>query len=369
MEGGNKMQKWIVTGISGSDRIELLNELKDYIKNNSSKRVEVHDVGELIKVECKKNGKPLKDERILDVDRSLLNCLRSCAIREIQIQMSLVKNNNIETHFIGIHATFRWKNRIIPGILYKDLYKLKPTGLINIHRDVKDIYVANEKNPKWDKDTLQDLKETQEWMMEEEFVTEVLADVLEVPIYLISRKHNLSNLADLFLSNKKKIYLSYPITEIREENPQLLAKIQGPILKKLQDLFVVFNPLSVKDMLLTYPDTGKKTSALPGLIEQLTQDEKELIKKRTIERDFQFIDQSDAIVVIYMTNKLSAGVLAEIYYAHRNQIPVFMAFSGKKSPFIEDATDVIEEDIEPLIKRLEKFARDKKGDKKGDRQL
>jgi adenylate kinase len=209
--GGNKMQKWIVTGISGSERIELLNELKNYIKNNSSKRVEVYDVGELIKVECKKNGKPLKDERILDVDRSLLNCLRSCAIREIQIQMSLVKNNNIEAHFIGIHATFRWKNRIIPGILYKDLCSLKPTGLINIHRDVKDICAANKKNTKWDEDTLPDLKETQEWMMEEEFVTEVLADVLEVPIYLISRKHNLSNLADLFLSNKKKIYLSYPI--------------------------------------------------------------------------------------------------------------------------------------------------------------
>ena len=355
------MQKWIVTGISGSERIELLNELKDYIENNSDKRVGVYDVGDLIKVECKKNKKPLIDERILDIDRSLLNCLRSCAIREIQ--MSLMKNNNIEAHFIGIHATFRWKNRIIPGILYKDLCSLKPTGLINIHRDVKDICAANKKNTKWDEDTLPDLKETQEWMMEEEFVTEVLADVLEVPIYLISRKHNLSNLADLFLSNKKKIYLSYPITEIQEENPKLLAEIQGPILKKLQDLFVVFNPLSIKDMSLTYPDAGKKMQTLPGLIEQLTKDERDLVKKRTIERDFQFIDQSDAIVVIYMTNKLSAGVLAEIYYAHRNQIPVFMAFSGKKSPFIEDATDVIEEDIEPLIKRLEKFAREKKGDR------
>ena len=348
------MQKWIVTGISGSERIELLNELKDYIENNSDKRVGVYDVGDLIKIECKKNKNPLIDERILDIDRSLLNCLRSCAIREIQ--MSLMKNNNIKAHFIGIHATFRWKNRIIPGILYKDLCSLKPTGLINIQRDVKDIHAANKKNTKWDEDTLPDLKETQEWMMEEEFVTEVLADVLEVPIYLISRKHNLSNLADLFLSNKKKIYLSYPITEIQEENPQLLAEIQGPMLKRLEDLFVVFNPLSIKDMSLTYPDAGKEMPALPGLIEQLTQDEKDLIKKRTIERDFQFIDQSDAVVVIYMTNKLSAGVLAEIYYAHRNQTPVFMAFSGKRSPFIEDATDIIAKDIEQLMKRLEIFA-------------
>lgn len=50
------MQKWIVTGISGSERIELLNELKDYIENNSDKRVGVYDVGKLIEVECKKIG-------------------------------------------------------------------------------------------------------------------------------------------------------------------------------------------------------------------------------------------------------------------------------------------------------------------------
>ena len=352
------MQKWIVTGISGSERIELLNELKNYIRKNLGKRVEAYDVGNLIKTECKKNRKPLIDERILDIDRSLLNCLRSCAIKEIQ--MNLMKNDNIETHFIGIHATFRWKNRIIPGVLYKDLLSLEPTGFINIHRNIKEIYAANKKNTKWDEDTLPGIEATQEWMMEEEFVTEMLADVLGVPMYLISRGHNLDNLADLFLSNKKKIYLSYPITEVKKENPQLLEKIQGPILKKLQELFVVFNPLSINDMPLTYSGTGKEMSEL---IDQLTPNEKDIIKKRTIERDFQFIDQSDAIVVIYMTNKLSAGVLAEIYYAHRNQTPVFMAFSGKRSPFIEDATDVIEEDIEPLIKRLEKFAREKKGDR------
>ena len=48
------MQKWIVTGISGSERIELLNELKNYIRKNLGKRVEAYDVGNLIKTECKK---------------------------------------------------------------------------------------------------------------------------------------------------------------------------------------------------------------------------------------------------------------------------------------------------------------------------
>jgi hypothetical protein len=32
--------------------------------------------------------------------------------------------------------------------------------------------------------------------------------------------------------------------------------------------------------------------------------------KRTIERDYRFIDQSDVVVVLYMTEKVSPGVLA-----------------------------------------------------------
>ena len=194
---------------------------------------------------------------------------------------------------------------------------------------------------------------TQEWLIEEEFTTEVLAEVLNVPMYLVAKKHNIENLSELFINDKKKIYLSYPITAVKDDNPDFLAKIQNDIIPILESLFVVFNPLAIEDMKLTY---AKLPDDVPTLVKDITRRAREIIKTRTIERDFQFIDQSDAVVVFYMTQKLSPGVMAEIYYAHRNQKPVFMLYPYDRSPFMEDATHTIVKTIEDLLPILERFA-------------
>lgn len=345
------MQKWFVTGISGSGRIELLDELKDYCKNTLHKNVIVHDVGQLIHDECLRNGIPIKDKKFLDIDRPLISSLRSSAIKEVKL--SILENTNVDIHFIGIHACFRWRNRLIPGISFPDVLQLNPDGFIHVHRNIAQIIETNQRNPIWEKENLPDPESTQNWMIEEEFITEVLAQVTSKPIFVVSHDHNINNLADLWFTKKKKIYLSYPITEIKKDDPELLEQIQGPILNRLEKLFVVFNPLSIQDMSLTYPDAQE---VMPELVDKLSLNAKDIIKKRTIERDFQFIDQSDAVVVFYLTNKVSQGVLAEIYYAHRNMKPIYMALTANRSPFIEDTVDVIESDIEKLFIHLEEFA-------------
>jgi nucleoside 2-deoxyribosyltransferase len=190
-------------------------------------------------------------------------------------------------------------------------------------------------------------------MLEEEFVTEVLADVTARPMYIVARRHTIPNLADLFFTTKKRIYLSYPITAVQKEQPALLERIQGPILTDLERLFVVFNPLAIKDMSLA---SEQAPEGLPTSISAITSKAKDIIKARTIERDFQFIDQADAVVVFYLTDRLSPGVLSEILYAHRNQKPVFMAFTGARSPFLEDVATVIESDVDMLMKRLRDWA-------------
>jgi len=347
------MEKWIATGVSGCGRIDLLKELCDCAKT-IGKTIIIHDVAELIQQECQKNKVPFSDQRILDLDRNLLKFLRVAALKEANAR--ILKQPDVDIHLIGVHAMFRWKNRLIPGISYSDLLEIRPDGFLNVVDDVRTIFSTNSMNPKWDKFTIPGIpgiKETMQWMQEEEFITELLADVLDKPMFLVARQHNPSNLADLFFTKKKKVYLSYPITAVRDENPELLKRIQGSILKELEKKFVVFNPLAIKDMLLTYK---KAEQELPELTSQLTLEAQDIIKARTVERDYQFIDQADAIVVFYLTEKLSPGVLSEIFYAHRNQKPVFMAYSGTRSPFIEEATTCIENDIEPLMKRLDKFA-------------
>jgi len=346
------MQKWIVTGISGSDRIELLDDLADYSSKTLNKTVRVHDVGKLIAEACQKSGRTMVDKKILDVDKSFLAALRSTALKSVKIAM--LEEPSVDLHLIGIHATFRWRNRLLPGVSFYDVLSLDPDGFINIHRDVEKVIAKNKQNHKWEPEDVPDAKSTQVWMMEEEFVTEVLAEVTGKPIIIVSRDHKIKNLTDLFFSNKRKVYLSYPITPVRESNPELLDKIQGEILGQLEKNFVVFNPLAIQDMPLTYDGAEER---VPELVGQLSPEVKEIIKKRTIERDFQFIDQSDAVIVFYLTDKLSPGVLAEIYYAHRNMKPVFLVLSGKHSPFIEDAADVIVSDIDDIIPYLNRFAK------------
>ncbi len=343
------MERWVVTGISGSGRIELLQELSAHVKT-LGRSIIVHDIGDLIRQECIRNGILYTDKRILDLDNTLLTTLRSSALKEAIIQAQI--DGGADFHFIGTHATFRWKNRLIPGISFSDLNQFNPDGFVSIVDNVKKVLATNKKNPKWDKDEVPNYEETQDWMTEEEFVTEVLSDVFRKPIYLVAREHKIENLADLFLSKKKKIYLSYPITAVEKDNPDLLDRVQGPILKELEKLFVVFNPLTIRDMQLA-------KSNLPDKLEELTPKAKNIIKTRTVARDFQFIDQADAVVVFYLTDKVSPGVLAEIFYAHRNQKPVYMVYPFAKSPFIEDVTSLIETDIEPLMKYLSEFAKSK----------
>lgn len=195
-------------------------------------------------------------------------------------------------------------------------------------------------------------------MIEEEFVTEVLADVLGKPLFLVARRHHPSNISDLFFSDKKKIYLSYPITAVKDDNPNLLGQIQGEILEELEKLFVVFNPLAIEDISLTYLKEG---DAVPKLLEQLTPKAKQLLKARTVERDFQFIDQSDAVVVFYLTDKVSPGVLAEIYYANRNMKRVFACFQGKASPFLEGAVTELTTTIDEQMALLRSFGGTEEG--------
>jgi len=344
------MQKWIVTGISGSGRIELLQELKTYAEQ-IGKNVMVHDVGAMIEEECRKQRIKYSDKRVLNLDRNLLKVLRTSALKEVLLRIAKMTDTDI--HFIGVHATFRWKSRIIPGMSFQDVLEIKPDGLLNIIGDIQTICKINCNNPKWDEKTLPNPQETQYWMMEEEFVTEVIGEVINSQMYLVARRHNIQNLSDLFFSAKKKIYLSYPITAIREEHPELLEQIQNKMLKDLEELFVVFDPLTIKDI----GDMDRQfNGALPVSLKEFDSKAKEIIKARTIERDFQFIDQSDAVVVLYITEKLSPGVIAEIAYAHRTAKPVFMVFPFKLSPFIEDMTTSIYKTFEELIERLKSFS-------------
>ena len=232
-------KKWLVTGVSGSGRIELLNEIKAEAKKRNI-NVEVHDISEQLRQQAQHVGMKIVDERILDVDPTQLRLLRTSALQSVE--MAILLHPEVDHHFIGTHVTFRWKKRLIQGISYKDILELKPDAMLNVVHDVEAVFAKNQLNPKWTPETLPSLEETLDWMIEEEFVTEMLAEVRDVSMFLIARRHSIQNLADLFFTPKKRIYLSYPITAVRDDHPEMLEQIEGPILEELERLFVVFDP-------------------------------------------------------------------------------------------------------------------------------
>ena len=320
------MKNFVVTGVSGSERIELLNELKEELVMKG-KTVNVYDIGILIYKFARESSIKISDQKVLDIDRDVLVLLRKLALKEIYAQ---IMKNPVDFNFIGTHATFRWKGRLISGLSFKDLSELKIDVFINIIDDVEKIYKRNSINPKWKEVELPTPEETNNWIMEEEFITQVISEIYNVPYLLIGRNHRITNLSNLFLTSMKKIYLSYPITHIEKENPKLLNHVRESVLPKLEEKFIVFDPLVIKNMKLA----STRQIDLPDSVEKISDKVVAQISARTIERDYKFIDQSDFVVVIYLTEKVSPGVLSEIIYAHKHNKPVYMVFSSSHSPFL-----------------------------------
>jgi len=303
---------------------------------------------------CREQNIEFNEQKILDIDAEKLRLVRALAIKELNTV--LLRESDAHLHLIGVHLTFRWKSRLIPGFTVTEMMSLKPDGFLNVIDNVEDIFNSISINPKWQNASRPDIEEIQYWLMEEEFITKILGEITNSPVYLVSRKHNIENISQLFLSNRKKLYLSYPITAIKDDNPEILTRIQGEILDKIEEDFIVFNPLAIEDMKLTYPQKSNESDEYPELLEQLNSDAIEIIKSRTVHRDFQLIDQSDGVIVFYLTDKVSAGVLGEMNYAQNNQKKVFVVFEGKRSPFLTQISYVIKNNLEDILIELKKFA-------------
>ena len=284
-------------------------------------------------------------EKVLDSDPVVLSLARRSAFHEIANRAS-----DYEHAFIGLHACFRWRGRLIEGISFRDIREFPADVFVNVVDDLADIADRMAPNPQW---TGMRREEINVWLDEEEFLTKQMATLNSKPHYTVARRHNLNNFYDLLFSEKQKFYLSYPITLLRD-NSDHLNKIQAFGSKMRQD-FIVFDPLDIKDMELihdaeTEPIEKLEAENSDGMttISSLDAGFSEQIKTRTISRDFQFIHQSDFVVVLYPTDKLSPGVLSEMNFASRYNKPVYAVYSHARSPFFENLCERIFDSVEQL---------------------
>lgn len=331
--------KIICTGISCSGRKELMEDFATFCAQKGL-NIGFFNVGDFMRQIGAESNVDFT-EKVLDSDPAVLSLARRTAFYEIA-QLAADYKHTV----IGLHACFRWRGSLLEGFSFKDIAIIRPDILINVVDNITDISERMGGSMQWadtGKATLN------VWLDEEEFLTRQLAQLIEKPYYAVAKQHDLENFYELLFAPKKPIfYLSYPITLLKD-TPEEIDKIRE-MGKKLRRSFIVFDPLSIKDMALVTCTKGDGADrlSLPPTMSEMDGDVIEQIKTRTISRDYQFIHQSDFVVVIYPTDKLSPGVLSEMNYASRHNKPVYAVYTGTRSIFFENLCDRIFDTFEEL---------------------
>jgi nucleoside 2-deoxyribosyltransferase len=329
----------ICTGISCSGRKELMADFEALCRQKGV-RIGFFNVGDFMRRTAAESGIRFT-EKVLDSDPAVLSLARRSAFYEIA---NLA--HDYDHAFVGLHACFRWRGVLVEGISFADIKNFPADVFVNVVDNLADIVQRMAGNPQW---AGMRREEMNVWLDEEEFLTKQFANLNGKPHYTVARQHDLENFYDLLFSEKQKFYLSYPITLIREQ-PEQIARIRK-FGSKMREHFIVFDPLYIKDMELVHASdvhpsakSGDEITTISGIDANFT----EQIKTRTVSRDYQFIRQSDFVVVIYPTDKLSPGVLSEMNFASRYNKPVYAVYAHARSPFFENLCEQIFDDVEAL---------------------
>lgn len=327
----------LMSGISCSSSKEIAKKIAKLDKTIAS-----YDIGDTIFEIAKELNIKLSNEKVLDMDPRILKLLRELSFQRILIRSSKQKNT-----ILSLHLTFRWHRRLMAGFSFTELDQFTPDIYININDELKSIIDCMKKD-KWAREL--SLETVNTWIDEEEFTTKLLADLHKKPFYLVPKNMDLNQILELINTNKKKAYLSYPITLLEKTQPEKIEKIRkfGNQLKKE---LIIFDPLYISD-LLDIENLKKKKGTLP--IETVTEEAEKMTKERVVARDFQFIDQSDYVIVYYPTKLLSAGVMSEIVHAYAHNKEVYAIYPFEVSPFLEYYCTKIFKSIEEFSDFLKK---------------
>lgn len=304
----------VATGISGVAKLETANQVASYLQTEKRQTLEILDGWTYIQQVAKDLRIEIKKEKILDDQR--VDLLRASSFERICQKLEQIPDGPTSHSIVITHACFRWNKYLRKGFDVHYLNRIDPYAYINIIDDIHVIRKRLESDPQW-KGRLTP-PELVTWRDEETFLTETLAQFQRKRFYLLARSEPISNIGNLIADPQmKKIYLSYPITAILDEKPELLREAED-FADELRKKYIVFNPLAIKDLLASPSPTDLATQSL---------------RDSTVWRDFKLIDQSDMVVVYFPVKSNSPGVNQEIVYGYSHGKLVYLYYPHTLSPF------------------------------------
>lgn len=392
----------IATGISGSGKlheadgapgyvVRMVNEGNERIAREMRegrwtspiRRLRYLDMGSLMLESARDLGLVVRTETILDMAPEALQELRAIAFTEV-VNDDAMWEPDLCTVLVT-HACFWWKGHLIPGLdthylklLFDETRRrmplpqpvvqetlpglrlappVRPEGIFyaTVVDSVYQIQRRLDATEQWKRKLTAD--EVIAWQEQEVFTSMMLAAYERVPHYLIAHDEPVQTLFDLICFKRPKIYLGYPITNLRREGQAHLIAMAREFGRRLRGHFVVFDPLSVKDeeaaafARLSDQQFEEQFSATEredilswaGSLDHLRawghglNDRTRLqLGRATVVRDLRLIDQSDMNVVFYPTSHMSFGVLAEVTHAYTTGKKVYILYPYKSlSPFLE----------------------------------
>jgi adenylate kinase len=327
----------VCTGSSGSDRMGYLQGVEQ-LAREAGIPLEVCSVGDMMLDKAQHIGSPVSREKILDLPSSSLEWLRGTVFEEI-----VRKATSHENTIIATHTCFRWKKYLSPAFDTYYLSQLDPDFYVTITDDYDAIRRRLEHMQQW-RGRLQ-LWEILVWRDEEALITKILAQNFRKPHYLIARQEPPQILFDLmFRPERKRAYLSYPITAIEKEQPEQLDGVME-FLAELRKHLTVFNPLAMSEL-----ERAKRLQEEADV--EMNAELVRMLEDQTVARDYQFIDQSNFVIVYYPVKEPSPGVLSELIYGFSHDKEVYMVFPYDISPFLQFYCTEIFKTGEELIDHL-----------------
>ena len=228
----------VCTGMSGTARLSYVREAAA-LASQRGQEVAVYDVKEIMFQIASDRGQPVEEDTILDAASSTLEALRAAALEQV-LRLAETTPHCI----LATHALFRWRSTLIPGFDVHYLNAFQPDLYVTVTDTITAIKARLGRQERWQHYSYHDLLT---WRDEETFVTEMMASFQRQPHFLVPRDQPAETLYRLmFQPEMRTVYRSYPITHIVDQ-PDLMAECDA-LAQRLDEHFVVFDPMAVKDL-------------------------------------------------------------------------------------------------------------------------
>ncbi len=302
----------ISTGISGTQRLELLREVVALAARRGLD-VALYDVRETMFEVAQQVGEPVDEETILDNFPRALVLLRAAALEKI---LSQIEARASEHWILNTHAVFRWKNSLISGFDPHYLARLDPHLFLTVTTGIKTTLARLGGQPRWAAMTEEDVLV---WREEEQFFAEEMARIHRKQQVLLPRSTSVESLYRLlFEPGWTRAYLSYPMQHVTHNAERGLAAFKA----QLEQRLVVFDPAAVNDFAVedaAEPSTNDGSVQLGPPVEGGASVQRSRLQQhiadQIVVRDYKLIQQSGLVVVYYDVPVASPGVISEMKFA------------------------------------------------------